>query len=443
MPPTRTPKYRRQVKPDGRDLAFVVLHGRRHYLGRYDTPRSRQRYHAMLAEWEASAGQLPPQPGGEQLTVSQILATFWRHAQQHYVNDHGGPSSELDNFRQAMRPLRELYGVLPARDFGPRKLRAVRQSWVGRQLARSHINKQTSRIRMIFKWAASHELVPVDVYQALSTVAGLRRGRTKATEPGPIRPVPEEHIEAVQPFVSRQVWALIQLQIRTGARPGELLSMRPVEIDTTGDIWVYRPGQHKSAHMGRERVIDLGPKAQEIIEEFLVGRPVDAYLFTPAEAEAERHNEGNHRRSLDTPTVDGGDTRPSHSKTSRFRSRYSVGSYRRAIQRACDHAFAPPPALARKRVHARGRKKKSMRWETIEEWRARIGEAAWRKLLQWQKDYRWHPHQLRHNAATSFREHYGLDIAQTVLGHRVGSTITEIYAATNLERARDAVRMLG
>ena len=50
---------------------------------------------------------------------------------------------------------------------------------------------------------------------------GLRRGRTAAKEPEPVRPVPDQHIEAVRPHASRQVWALVRLQLLTGARGGE------------------------------------------------------------------------------------------------------------------------------------------------------------------------------------------------------------------------------
>ena len=39
----------------------------------------------------------------------------------------------------------------------------------------------------------------------------------------------------------------------------------------------------------------------------------------------------------------------------------------------------------------------------------------------------WHPHQLRHAAATRFRESHGLDAAQAVLGHKT-ARVTEIYA---------------
>jgi hypothetical protein len=46
---------------------------------------------------------------------------------------------------------------------------------------RTHINRQINRIRYIFKWAASKELIPGTVHHGLSTVVGLRGGRTNAS----------------------------------------------------------------------------------------------------------------------------------------------------------------------------------------------------------------------------------------------------------------------
>ena len=55
-----TPSYRCQTRSIGQDLAFVVIDGRRHYLGPYDTPESRECYHRLIAEWEAAGGMAHP-----------------------------------------------------------------------------------------------------------------------------------------------------------------------------------------------------------------------------------------------------------------------------------------------------------------------------------------------------------------------------------------------
>ena len=57
------------------------------------------------------------------------------------------------------------------------------------------------------------------------------------------------------------------------------------------------------------------------------------------------------------------------------------------------------------------------------------------------RDHRWHPHQLRHNAATLTRKVHGLDASRALLGHATMST-TEIYAEKDDAAARDAVKTL-
>ena len=43
-------------------------------------------------------------------TVTEILARYWRFAEQHYRKD-GQPTQEVINIRYALRPVKELYGT--------------------------------------------------------------------------------------------------------------------------------------------------------------------------------------------------------------------------------------------------------------------------------------------------------------------------------------------
>jgi len=218
---------------------------------------------------------------------------------------------------------------------------------------------------------------------------GLRRGRTEASEPEPVKPAPEANINAVKPFVSEQVWALIQLQLFTGARAGELVSMRSTELDTSDKIWIYRPADHKTAHHGIERSIYIGPRAQDVIVPFLKGRAIGSFLFSAVEAEQARHAKApTHRRP---------DQQKSHCKSDRaVGQHYTTASYRRVISRACIKAGVKS----------------------------------------------WHPHQLRQNAATLLRKEFGLDVARIVLGHR-SPAITDLYAELDREKAFDAMLKSG
>ena len=152
-------------------------------------------------------------------------------------------------------------------------------------------------------------------------------------------------------------------------------------MDTGGGVWTYRPYRHKTQHHGLTREVRIGPKAQGIIQHFW-NPNLQAYLFCPADAERERPHARQAARR--TPAHLGnklGTNRVAEPERSP-KDRYTVASYRKAIARACDRAFPPPPDLARGRVLVDGRME-SGRSERQEEWRARLGEKKWSELQAW------------------------------------------------------------
>jgi hypothetical protein len=185
----RTPPYCRQRVKDGHDRAFVTLSGKRHWLGRWNSPESKAEYRRLISDWLTHGGRIPTKP--QELTIAELSVAFLRHAKKHYRLPDGRLSSEYGNFTQAIGPLDALYGDQPAADFGPNALRAVRNDMVRRGWARPHINKQINRIRHIFRWAVGQELVAAAVWHGLQAVEPLKRGRCDARETDPIRPVPD------------------------------------------------------------------------------------------------------------------------------------------------------------------------------------------------------------------------------------------------------------
>lgn len=283
----RVPQYRKH-KHSGQ--AVVTLCGQDHYLGPHGSEQSVREYDRLIAEWLAHERQplISRRPAAERPTVNHVILAFWNHAKVHYRKTDGSATSELNCYQLALRPLRRLYGKVAAEEFGPAALKAVREHMISLGWTRRSINNQVRRIRHVFKWAAGEEMIDASIHAALTTVPPLQRGRCQARETSRIRPVPEALIEGVEPFVSPQVWALIQLQLHTGARPGELVQLRKRDINTALDIWQYRPTHHKTAHHDHERCIHFGPRAQTILQPFLADRDDDAYLFSPGEAEAHR-----------------------------------------------------------------------------------------------------------------------------------------------------------
>jgi hypothetical protein len=97
--------------------------------------------------------------------------------------------------------------------------------------------------------------------------------------------VSEAAIRAILPHLSPRVAAMIQLQHLCGARPQEVITIRPCEVIPEGDVWLYQPRSHRTAHLDRGKVIVLGPKAQEVLRPWL-NRDPESYCFVPAETSA-------------------------------------------------------------------------------------------------------------------------------------------------------------
>ncbi|MEX2559493.1 MAG: hypothetical protein WD403_06240 [Pirellulales bacterium] len=70
---------------------------------------------------------------------------------------------------------------------------------------------------------------------------------------------------AVLPELPAAVAAMCQIQDLCGVRPGEVVVTRAADINMAGDIWLYRPGDHKTAHHGHTLLKAIPRRAQELI----------------------------------------------------------------------------------------------------------------------------------------------------------------------------------
>ncbi len=410
--------------------AVVRINGRDHYLGAHGSPQSYTRYAELVARL-ASSGE--PAPSIVQdLTVSELLLAHDDWAQTYYQKA-GRPTRSLANVRRPLALVRQLFGSARAADFGPLALDQVRRHMISLDWARRHINQAVGTIRRTWKWAAARQLVPLSAYQALMTLDGLRAGKSQARESAPVGPAPEASIQAALAMLRRVPAAMLWVQLLTGARAGEVCAMRAGQLERTGDVWLYRPATHKTAHLGRQRLIPLGPRAVALIEPWLPFRcplcgsegrrirlgyrdglcgpcadraaeeclcgpwpdgTIDGVIFSPRQADLDWRQELRaRRRSKVQPSQE--HRRKRHPRRPPGEE-YRPGSYNSAIRRACLAAGVPP----------------------------------------------FHSHQLRHSAATRLRAEFGIEVARAVLGHsHVGTT--EIYALADLQKAIEAMRRCG
>jgi len=255
---TTLPKYRKH-RASGQ--AVVTLMGRDIYLGPHGTKTSRAEYDRLVGEWLA-AGRPATPPRQPDLTVVELAAAYKKFAQGYY-RKNGTSTGTAETIELTLKVLCKFYGRTNVCEFGPLALQAMQQHFLKMGQSRRYINDNIDRIRRMFRWGVANELVEPTVSQALAAVPGLKKGRTEAREAKPIRPVADGVVEATLPYLPCVIADMVRFQRFTGCRPAEVCLARPMDIDQSGEVWLYRPECHKMEHFDRERVVCIGPRAYE------------------------------------------------------------------------------------------------------------------------------------------------------------------------------------
>ncbi len=386
------PTYRKH-KQSGQ--AIVTLSGRDYLLGPHGTKASTFEYDRLIGEWLQHGRQLQPNVSKTAITVVELIVAYLEFAKSYY-RKNGQTTGEYAAIVCALRHVKALYGRKSVAEFGPTAFQVVVQRMIDDGLSRGVVNQNSGRIKRMFRWGVSRELVPAEVAQTLWAVAGLRKGRTTARETGRVLPVADAVVKATIAHLPDVPADMVRLQLLFGCRPYELVIMRPMDIDRSVDPWCYRPSSHKTEHHDRERVIFAGPQAQAIISRYLA-RDAAAFCFRPCDSEEKRRAAQHAARR--TPLSCGnvpGSNRVRHKRHRAPGGRYRVDSYRRAIHRACEAAAVP----------------------------------------------QWSPNQLRHSAATEIRRRFGLEAAQVTLGHSKAD-VTQVYAERDYALAARVAKEVG
>ncbi len=286
-PRNSIPKY--SVDRNGR--AFTKVGGRFISLGRGDDAESRQRYAAVLTAYtNGSALDGSPVTAGERnpdVTLSELFLKYVTEALPRFSR------AEQHCQTTVIRLAHQFYGETPIGDFGPLKLRTLRNAMIAgdpaaisvegkpcprKPWSRNTVNRQVKRLRAIIRWGVSWEMVSPLVVDALDTVSSLSESETTAAESKPRLAVPDEDIQAVRQQLRAKHRDVLDLLLLTGARPGELLMLTTGMIEQNGEMWRCELTRHKSAHKGKRRVLHFNAAAQLILRRYLQSDP-DVMLF--------------------------------------------------------------------------------------------------------------------------------------------------------------------
>jgi integrase len=285
--------------------ARVRYKSRDYYLGAFGSPEAAQAYAKLITQ--LASGETPDKRTSEKKTelsalptVSTVIARWLAEESPRY----GDNSTEVPQYRYAAQPLIRLYGSLPARDLDCEKLEHVQLamasgSWRNAKeraavdamkrphgLNRKVLNRQIVRIRTIWRWAERKKLVPPGSYEHLRALPGLRPNDGRVRHPAKRRVAPMTDVNAVVKHLPPVGRVMLLLQWWTGMRSKEVRTMRRDELDTSGAVWVYRPGKHKRSHAGQSREVTIGVRGQAVLGPWLKSHAGE-FVFPPSRRRAD------------------------------------------------------------------------------------------------------------------------------------------------------------
>jgi integrase len=234
------------------------------------------------------------------MKIRDLIDRHAAFASEYYRKPSGRPTGHAVNLELACRELVALFGDLDADEIRGTHVRQVREAMIAADLCRNEINKRVGWLRGIWRWGVEEDFVDVATLERLRAVRPLEAGRSKARESAPVPPVPLDVVWRTVDALPPDAAAQVRILAATGMRPGEVRIMQSGRIDTSGEVWTYRPAEHKTQHKGKFRAIPLLGDALAVLQDRLSFYP-EVYLFSP----------------------DGGD------------SPYEKNSLRQTIRRAC------------------------------------------------------------------------------------------------------------
>jgi len=368
----------------------VYLDGKYYYLGLSGSEEAQVKYDSLVAIYLANGRKMPEGVPTHQAdtapTVAHVTAAFRRNLETKYVNS----PDEGRRYRKLCDELDDFFGDVEAVKFGPLKLESFRELLEASGITRRTINGQIKSIVRIFKHAVSRELIPVSVVESLRTLDPLRYGQTTAPEQKEREPVKLEHVRATAKFLSPVVRRMVMVQVGTGMRPSEVIRMRPCDIDTSGEVWIYKPVRHKTMHRGKQRAIPIVGESRAAIQPYM-DRAADEYLFSPTES-YQWHLE-QRAKNRKTPKSYGNRSGTNRKANPKWKtgSLWRPDTYRNQIKRAAEKAQVP----------------------------------------------HWFPYQLRHTNLTHVRQSLGIEYSQALGGHSTRQ-MAEHYARIAEAKAIEA-----
>ena len=381
----RRPRSKNGVSKDEAGV-FIRYNGKTVWrkLGDWEAPDIEAKYRQLKNELEDNGGN-------PELSDENTLAFLF----EFYLKERAWQLSRTDacHLRLIISLVLEIFPDCPISKFTAMSFRHVRKhvAEVGMSRkpmpwSRNYANKLLKYIKTIFNWGVSYDLVPPEIAAKVASVPAISERESDLEERAKVVEVPDHVVRQTLPFLPPVVADMVKVQRGACMRPKEVRELRVGDIDKTGEIWMIRTDQHKTARFGVKRFIAFGVAEVKILRRRCENKTDDDFVFSPRDAMLENWAERAAARK--TPMMPSqrlrAETR-AQKKLDKIGHFYSPNTYRQSISDAIKKA-------------------------------ARAGIPI----------PHWHPYQLRHASVTATSMTHGRETASLLAGHKSFKT-TEVY----------------
>jgi integrase len=272
MPRPSAPWFRK-----AKNAWYCTLDGRKDSLG----VRGEENRKQAVSAWHRLMGGLPPEtpqkppqthetpqadprPEQKPASVQSVLMAFLADAEERVSPEC------LRNYKKHLLPFAARYGSRDAERLTASEAEAYarKPEW-----SASYRNGMLGSLVSALRWAERERLTPRNPLQGIRKPPKASRGAGALVSA-------DAHArlcEHAEPLFR----AFLQLLWLTGARPGEIASLTAEVVDLTQGVAVLT--EHKTAHLGKVRVLFLSAEAVAVLRERIAHRP--AGLLFPGEDE--------------------------------------------------------------------------------------------------------------------------------------------------------------
>jgi len=293
---------------------------------------------------------------GNILTVGELVGKYISYLERETKpRENGEPDPLLERAKRLQRFMAP-HASSKLNDFGLPQMKAVQSAMAEytftvhksgpKKYSRKSINTVMGLIRDVWQWGIAFRITTPDMVARVSLLKPLRskdrpdnKRRSQITE--------EEFLKVHKAAPSTVVADMLWLMWETGARPSEVMGMRPCDFIREEDGWCYIPGRdagdfgdHKTAYRQQLRIIPIMGKSREVIERRVGNGDWSSTepIFKPSDAMEEYQAKRAAKR--ETPPSCGnspGTNRVAHPMITPGEE-YDRRSFNNAVQRACKRA---------------------------------------------------------------------------------------------------------